>query len=99
MSGQISKKAESTFDKLMKDKNNRELFNKEYSSFLLSDFVLEAMQDKKMSVRKLSEESGVSTSIIQNIRSGVTTNVTLDTLSSLAACLGYTIGFIKRDEE
>ncbi len=44
-----------------------------------------------MSVRKLAEESGVSTSIIQNIKSEKSTNITFNTLNSLMSTLGYRI--------
>ena len=34
---------------------------------ILSEFLLDAMNETHLSVRKLSEKSGISTSIIQNI--------------------------------
>ncbi len=61
----MRKKSESTFDKFMKDKDQKEQFYKEYNQFLLSEFLLDAMHEEHISVRKLSEKSGVSTSIIQ----------------------------------
>ena len=91
----MNKKAESTFDKFMKDQEQRELFNGEYSQFLLSEFLLDAMKEKHISVRKLSEKSGISTSIIQNIKTEKNTNVTLKTAMALAASLGYRINFEK----
>jgi DNA-binding Xre family transcriptional regulator len=84
-----------TFDQLMQDPKQREKFDKEYSKFLLKEFLLEAMDKNKMSVRKLSEKSGVSTSIIQNIRSEKSSNITINTLNSLMATLGYRMNFEK----
>ena len=93
----MHKKAESTFDKFMKDKHQKELFDKEYSQFLLAEFLLEAMKEKHLSVRKLSEKSGVSTSIIQNIKAEKVTNITLNTLEALASSLGYRVCLEKID--
>lgn len=84
-----------TFERLMSDKTQKDLFEKEYAEFLLSEFLLEAMQENNVSVRKLSEESGVSTSIIQNIRSQKSDNITLKTISSLFSALGYKLAAIK----
>lgn len=85
----------STFDEFMEDSEQKKLFDEEYSKFLLSEFLLEAMEEEHVSVRKLSKESGVSTSIIQNIRSEKATNVTLNTILSLASSLGYKLNFEK----
>jgi hypothetical protein len=82
---------ESTFDKMMKDEKGKELFNKEYNDFLISEFLLEAMNEKKITVRDLSRKSKVSTSIIQNLRARNTSNITIKTLHSLFHTLGYRI--------
>jgi len=84
-----NKKVLSTFDKFMKNHKQKELFEKEYNKFLLSEFILEAMEENKISVRKLAEKSGISPSIIQNIRSEKTANVTFNTLNSIFTSLGY----------
>ena len=64
-----AEKSLSTFDQFLQDPKQKEKFDKDYSKFLLKEFLLEAMNENHMSVRKLAEESGVSTSIIQNIKS------------------------------
>jgi DNA-binding Xre family transcriptional regulator len=87
--------AKSTFDEFMEDSEQKKLFDEEYSKFLLSEFLLEAMEEEHISVRKLSKESGISTSIIQNIRAEKATNVTLNTILSLASSLGYKLNFEK----
>jgi DNA-binding Xre family transcriptional regulator len=89
----MNKNSETTFDKFIKNKTQRELFNKEYNKFLLSEFLLEAMKENHITVRKLSEESGISTSIIQNIKTEKATNVTLNTMMALASSLGYRLIF------
>ncbi|PKL16346.1 MAG: hypothetical protein CVV49_16750 [Spirochaetae bacterium HGW-Spirochaetae-5] len=80
-----------SFEQLMQDPKQREKFDKEYSKFIIKEFLLEAMNENHMSVRKLAEESGVSTSIIQNIKSEKSTNITFNTLNSLMSTLGYRI--------
>jgi DNA-binding Xre family transcriptional regulator len=77
----------------MEKKDQKELFNKEYNQFLLSEFLLDAMEENHISVRKLSKETGIFTSIIQNIKTEKATNVTLNTVQALATCLGYRIKF------
>lgn len=89
------KKPVTTFDEFMKDPKQKEKFDKEYTNFLIKEFLLEAMDENHISVRKLSEKSGVSTSIIQNIRSEKAANITISTLSSLMNTLGYRIMFEK----
>jgi DNA-binding Xre family transcriptional regulator len=51
------------------------------------------MEENHISVRKLSKETGIFTSIIQNIKTEKATNVTLNTVQALATCLGYRIKF------
>ncbi|HRX16028.1 MAG TPA: helix-turn-helix transcriptional regulator [Spirochaetota bacterium] len=84
-----------TFDEFMSDPVQKQKFDKDYSNFLLKEFLHEAMNENHISVRKLAEQSGISTSIIQNIRSEKATNVTFYTLSSLMSTLGYKINFQK----
>ena len=85
----MKSKSKSTFDRVISDPEQKELFEKEYAQFLFSELLLEAMEEEKISVRKLSKESGISTSIIQNIRALKPVNMTLKTMSSLLAPLGY----------
>lgn len=86
-----------TFDKFMKNPIQKAKFDKEYSKFLLKEFLLEAMDENKMSVRKLAEASGISTSIIQNIRSEKDTNITFNTLNTLINTLGYKLSIEKNN--
>ncbi len=79
----------------MQNPDQRKKYNKEFNKFLLSEFLLEAMEENHISVRKLAEKSGVAPSIIQNIRSEKTSNVTFNTLSSIMTSLGYRLSFEK----
>lgn len=51
----------------------------------------DAMAEKRISVRKLSEKADVSPAIIQNLRSGKSSNITLKKLMNIAEVLGYRV--------
>ncbi|MDR0515935.1 MAG: hypothetical protein LBH25_02710 [Fibromonadaceae bacterium] len=54
-------KAMSTFDRVMADPEQKELFGKEYSSFLLSEFLLEAIESQKIPTKKLAKINSLLT--------------------------------------
>lgn len=85
----IMKKTKSTFERIMEDPKQKESFEKEYANFLLSELLLDAMSEQDISVRALSKASGVSTSVIQNLRAMQPVNITLKTLNALLSSLGY----------
>jgi DNA-binding Xre family transcriptional regulator len=85
----------STFDKLMKDPKWKKDFDKGYEEFLISEFLIEAMEENKISVRKLAEKAGVSPTVIQNLRSGKRSNISLNTLSPILSVLHYRLEFVK----
>lgn len=91
----IMPKTKSTFEKMMEDPKQKEAFDKEYANFLLSELLLDAMAQEKISVRKLSSLSGISTSVIQNLRAMQPVNITLKTLTALLAPLGYELAACK----
>ena len=43
-------------------------FDKEYNNFLLSEFILEKMEEENISVRELARKAEVSPTIIQKLR-------------------------------
>jgi DNA-binding Xre family transcriptional regulator len=85
----------STFDKLMQDPEWKAGFEKGYEKFLLSEFLIEAMEENKISVRKLAKKAVVSPTLIQNIRSGKRSNISLNTLSPILSALHYKLEFVK----
>ena len=87
----------STFDRLMQDPKWKADFEKGYEKFLISEFMIEAMDENKISVRKLAKEAGVSPTIIQNMRSGKSNNVSINTLAPILSVLHYRIAFLKDD--
>ena len=91
----MKNKKKSTFDRVMSDSEQKKKFEKEYVQFLFSELLLEAMDEEHISVRALSKESGVSTSVIQNMRSMKPTNITIKTMASLLKPLGYQLAATK----
>jgi DNA-binding Xre family transcriptional regulator len=81
----------STFDEFMSDPKRKEKFDKEYNEFLLSEFVLEKMEEEKLSVRTLAQKAGVSPTIIQKIRSKNAERINFRTFMTVLNTLGYKI--------
>jgi DNA-binding Xre family transcriptional regulator len=88
-------KPNSTFERLMQDPKWKAGFEKGYEKFLISELLIEAMEDNKISVRKLAQKAGVSPTIIQNMRSGKSSNISLNTLAPVLSALHYKIKFVK----
>lgn len=87
----MKKKAKSTYDEFIKNEKQRQLLDREYKDLLVSELLLAAMQEDQISVRKLAAAAGVSPTIVQNLKSGKKTNVTIDTLSRILDAIGYQI--------
>jgi DNA-binding Xre family transcriptional regulator len=87
---------ETTFDQFINSNpQEREKFEKEYADFLLSEFVLEKMEQEKISIRGLAQRAGVSPTVIQKIRSKNAERIHYRTFSSVLNSLGYKIRFEK----
>ena len=64
-----------TFDRFItNDPEQKALFDKEYNEFLLSEFILEKMEEEKISVRELAKRASVSLTVIQKMRKNETSN-------------------------
>jgi len=81
----------------MSDPKRRVKFEKGYEKFLVSEFLIEAMEEMEISVRKLAQETGISTTMIQNLRSGKSANVSINTLAPILSALNYRIEFVKNN--
>ena len=92
-------KTVSTFNRLMQDPKWKAGFEKGYEKFLISELLIEAMEENNISVRKLAQKAGVSPTIIQNIRSGKSSNISLNTLAPILSALHYKIQFVKENAE
>ena len=81
-----------TFDTIINSNPKRkEKFDKKYNEFLLSEFILEKMEEENISVRSLAEKAGVSPTVIQKMRGQDAEKISLRTLSNVLYTLGYKI--------
>lgn len=67
------------------------IYEKEYNDFLLSEFMLEKMEEENISVRELAKKANVSPTVIQKLRSKNAEKITLTTFTNVLQCLGYKI--------
>jgi transcriptional regulator with XRE-family HTH domain len=87
---------ETTFDKFINnDLGEKKLFEKEYNDFLLSEFILEKMEEENISVRTLAKKAGVSPTVIQKIRSKNAEKINYRTFTNIINSLGYKINIEK----
>ena len=84
-----------TFDRLMQNPKFKAEFEKGYNEFLISEFMIEKMEEENISVRELAKEAKVSPTTIQNLRSGNAEAVKFKTLSSIMQKLGYELQPVK----
>ena len=84
-----------TFDRLMQDPNFKDEFEKGYNEFLISEFMIEKMEEENISVRELAKEAKVSPTTIQNLRSGNAESVKYKTLSTIMQKRGYALQPVK----
>jgi len=84
-----------TFERMMQDPKFKAEFDKGYNEFLISEFMIEKMEEEKISVRELAKEAKVSPTTIQNLRSGNAESVKFKTLSNIMEKLGYTLQPVK----
>jgi len=88
---------ETTFDRLITGNPKRkEKFDREYDEFLLSEFVLEKMEEEQISVRALAKKAGVSPTVIQKIRGHDAERINFRTFASVIYSLGYRINIERR---
>jgi DNA-binding Xre family transcriptional regulator len=87
---------ETTFDKFINnDPKQKALFDKEYNEFLLSEFILQKMEEENISIRVLAQKAGVSPTIIQKIRGQNAEKINFRTFTSVLNTLGYKINIEK----
>ena len=81
-----------TFECFFKENpEQKEIYEKEYNDFLLSEFMLEQMEAQNLSIRELAKKADVSPTVIQKLRSKDSQKVNLSTFTSVLRCLGYQI--------
>ncbi|MBO4439708.1 MAG: XRE family transcriptional regulator [Spirochaetaceae bacterium] len=81
-----------TFEQFFEENpEQKDIYNKEYNDFLLSEFMLEQMEAQHISVRELAKQADVSPTVIQKLRTKDALKVNLTTFTSVLRCLGYQI--------
>lgn len=92
------KKIESTYERITKDPKRIERLNNKYAQFLLSEIIHGLMEQENISIRALAKKVGISPAVIQDIRSGTRSNITVKNLLGIAASLGATVRIEKDDK-
>src|SRR5687768_8537824 len=81
----------STFERKMKNHKFKKSFEKGYKKLLFSELMISIMEGDDVSVRSLAEEAGISSSVIQNLRSGKQHDIKLSNLIKIAHVFGFKI--------
>ncbi len=89
---------ESTFDKfIINNPKEKAKFEKEYNDFLLSEFILEKMEEENLSVRALAKKAEVSPTIIQKLRKSETAEkINYGTFIAVINSLGYKLNLVRK---
>ncbi len=89
---------ETTFDRFITDDPiQKEKFDKEYEEFLLSEFVLEKMQEENLTVRGLAQKANVSPTVIQKIRKPDSMDhIAFRTFLDVIDTLGYKMNLVRK---
>lgn len=88
---------ETTFDTFIThNPEEKTRFDKEYNEFLLSEFLIEKMEEEKLSVRSMAKKAQVSPTVIQKIRSNKNADkINYKTFLAILNCLGYKMNIVK----
>ena len=82
------KKLKTTFEREMAKEGFRISFEKQYKQLVFSELLIAFMSKNKLSVRLLAKQVGISPSVIQEVRSGRHTNLTLNNLQKIIGVFG-----------
>lgn len=94
----MKRKNKSTYEKFIEDAEQKALLDSEYQELLLSELLHAAMKEDHLSVRKLASAAKVSPTVIQALRSGEKTNITLALLTRILDVIGYQIIFTPKTQ-
>ncbi len=87
----MKKRIESTYDRIVKDKDRKANIEREYQELLLSELLAATIEKDDVSVRALAKEAGISPTIIQELKTGKRKNITLLTFNRVLNAIGYQI--------
>ena len=98
MKKKVEDKFGSVFDKWKNDPEYKKDYDKELKEFALSELMLALMEDDKKSVRKLAELAGVSSTAIQDLRSGKAKDVKFKNFLSIVEACGFGLELVKGEK-
>ena len=81
----------STFERKMKNPKFKKAFEEGYRKLLFSELMISIMEDDDVSIRELAKEAEISTSVIQNLRSGKQHDIKVSNLIKIAHAFGYEV--------
>ncbi|WP_235595440.1 helix-turn-helix domain-containing protein [Leptospira interrogans] len=79
--------------------NHTQNIDKKYNEFYLSEMISELMEQEQISVREFAVKTNLSSTVIQDIKSGKRDNPTFNCLISVIEALGTEILFKKGNKE
>lgn len=87
----MKNETQSTYDEYVNSlsKEQREKFERGYQELLISELLHAIMKEDEISARELARAAGVSPTIIQGLKSGKRSNVTLATVTKILDVVGY----------
>lgn len=88
-----NKEMVTTYDHLMQKMTpeQKKKSNEEYRELVLSELLIALMKEDDISVRELAQEAGLSSAIVQGVRSGAKQNITLQSFLKIMHALGCSI--------
>lgn len=91
MNKKISKKNKTTHDEFIESLSSEELkaYKQTYKEFALSELILALMERDETSVRKLAKIAELSPAIVQEVRSGLKENYSMESFFRILVSLGF----------
>jgi DNA-binding Xre family transcriptional regulator len=99
MTKKNNKNIQTTYDRVVGNMSpaRRKKFEEEYRELVLSELLIALMEEDDVSVRKLAHEAGLSSAIIQGIRSGTKENITLQSFLKILHALDCSL-LVKKNQ-
>ena len=87
----MSNKSLTTYERKMKDSKFKKAYQQSYKELLFSELMISIMEEDDKSIRKLAKEAGLSSSVIQDLRSGKQHDIKVSNLIKIAHIFGYDV--------
>ena len=87
--------SKSTYEEFIENPENKKMVEEEYQELLLKELFLEMQEDKKVAVRKIAKDVGLSPRIIQSLKTGKQKNIRLTNFNKISHSFGYHIELVK----